>query len=184
VTGQHSLRRDLLFRGFDIGDGLLDRQLRCRHRLQLHSRDDVMKRSWNGWVWGGFGAALLAALSYVPVLARFPLTRDFPWVNLLLFLAAGWLLGKGLRRAFRQPEKYRGKVIGTVFSVVSLALFGLFSWGVFVVARALPPAQAALRVGQRAPDFTLSDTDGRPVTLTQLRQGKRAVLLIFYRGYW
>jgi peroxiredoxin len=42
----------------------------------------------------------------------------------------------------------------------------------------------ALRVGQQAPDFALADVDGRTLTLSQLRQAKRGVLLIFYRGYW
>ena len=52
-------------------------------------------------------------------------------------------------------------------------------------------------VGQRVPDFTLSDTSGQPVSLDQLlapagsastsqsqAQAPNAVLLIFYRGYW
>lgn len=143
-----------------------------------------MKRSWNWRVWTGFGVAVLAAVSYIPVFARFPITRDFPWVNLLLFLVALFLLGAGLHRAFTQKEQYRGRIIGTIFGVLSLALFGLFAYGTFVGARQLPSRQSALRVGQQAPDFTLTAADGSPVSLSQLRQGKRAVLLIFYRGYW
>ena len=34
-----------------------------------------------------------------------------------------------------------------------------------------------------APDFTLPDQDGRPVTLSSFR-GKGPVLLVFYRGHW
>lgn len=38
---------------------------------------------------------------------------------------------------------------------------------------------AALKVGDRAPDFTLPDTEGRPVTLSRLlRDGP--VILAFY----
>ena len=143
-----------------------------------------MKRRWNWRVWTGFGVAVLAAISFVPIFAHFPITRDFPWANLLLFLAAGYLLAAGLRRAFTQKESYRGKVSGTIFTVLSLALFALFAYGTFVAARHLPSGQSALRVGQQAADFTLTAADGTPVTLSQLRQGKRAVLLIFYRGYW
>jgi peroxiredoxin len=57
--------------------------------------------------------------------------------------------------------------------------------------RQLPPSNGAPRVGQKAPDFTLPDTDGNPVTLSKLfepgaggGEGARSALLIFYRGYW
>jgi ABC-type transport system involved in cytochrome c biogenesis permease subunit len=143
-----------------------------------------VKRSWNGLVWVGFVVALFAAFSYIPLFIRFPLTRDVPWVNLLLFLCAGCLLAIGLYRAFAQSSQYRGKVSGIILGALSLAIFGLFCFGTFYIARTLPSGQTALRVGQQAPDFALTDVDGRQVSLSQLQQGKRAVLLIFYRGYW
>ncbi len=90
-----------------------------------------MRRSWNWTVWAGFGVALLAAFSYIPIFSRFPSTRDFPWVNLLLFLAAGCLLATGVHRAFAQAGKYRGRINGTVISLLSFILFGLFCFGVF-----------------------------------------------------
>src|SRR5207248_3203385 len=113
-----------------------------------------------------------------------PSTRDVPWVNLLLYLMSGCLLATGLYRAFAQAGKYRGKISGVVLTLLSLTLFGLFCFGAFFEARHLPPAESALRVGQQAPDFTLAAGDGKSVTLSQLRQGNRAVLLIFYRGSW
>jgi cytochrome oxidase Cu insertion factor (SCO1/SenC/PrrC family) len=143
-----------------------------------------MKRSWNWLLWAGFAVALAAAFSYVPVFLWFPITRDFPWANLLLFVAAGCLLGAGLRRAFAQPGRYRGKVSGPILAGISLVLCGLFGFGTYYVARSLPPGSTALPVGRTAPDFQLADAQGRPVTLSQLRQDRRAVLLIFYRGYW
>ena len=143
-----------------------------------------MKRNWNCLVWTGFVVSLLAAFSYIPVFVPLPITRDFPWVNLLLFLTAGCLLAVGLYRAFAQPDKYRGKVSGPVLAALSLAIFALFYYGAFYEARHLPSGLNALRVGQQAPDFALSDIEGRTVTLSELRQTKRAVLLIFYRGYW
>jgi hypothetical protein len=143
-----------------------------------------MRRSWNWTVWAGFGVALLAAFSYIPFFSRFPSTRDFPWVNLLLFLAAGCLLATGVYRAFAQAGRYRGRISSTVISLLSFILFGLFCFGVFYEGRNIPPPGNALRVGQRAPDFMLTGVDGSSVTLSQLRQGNRAVLLIFYRGYW
>ena len=39
-----------------------------------------------------------------------------------------------------------------------------------------------IKAGDAAPDFTLEDQDGKPVTLSDYR-GK-TVVLVFYRGYW
>jgi peroxiredoxin Q/BCP len=38
---------------------------------------------------------------------------------------------------------------------------------------------SSLKVGDKAPDFTLPDTDGKPVTLSQLLQ-QGPVILAFY----
>jgi cytochrome oxidase Cu insertion factor (SCO1/SenC/PrrC family) len=38
------------------------------------------------------------------------------------------------------------------------------------------------KVGQRAPDFTLVDQNGKKVSLSAARGHK--VVLVFYRGYW
>src|SRR5690242_3900027 len=44
-------------------------------------------------------------------------------------------------------------------------------------------ADSALKEGEQAPDFTLPDALGHPVTLSQvLTQGP--VIIIFYRGQW
>jgi len=45
------------------------------------------------------------------------------------------------------------------------------------------PRAAPVGVGDMAPDFTLTDQDGRGHTLSAER-GKRPVILIFYRGHW
>ena len=142
-----------------------------------------MKRNWNGFVWAGFAVVLLAAFSFL-FLIRFPAMRDFPWLNLLLFAAGALLLAAGLRRAFLQPDRYRGKVTGVILSLLSLAIFGLFYYGTFVLTADIRSASGAPRAGATAPDFTLSDATGRPVALSDLLKKNRAVLLIFYRGYW
>ena len=38
-----------------------------------------------------------------------------------------------------------------------------------------------LKVGEIAPDFTLSDQNGKQTTLSK---AKMPVVLVFYRGYW
>jgi cytochrome oxidase Cu insertion factor (SCO1/SenC/PrrC family) len=40
-----------------------------------------------------------------------------------------------------------------------------------------------VKTGERAPDFTLTDQNGSSHTLSAERS-KRAVVLVFYRGYW
>ena len=143
-----------------------------------------MRRHWNIPIWAGFAIVLLALFSYLPVFSLFPFTRDFPWVNLLLFLAGFFLLALGLKHAFREPKDYRGKIAGSILAVLSLAICGLFCFGIFFASKDVPHADNAPRVGQLAPDFTLASADGSQVALSDLLKRNRAVLLIFYRGYW
>jgi hypothetical protein len=143
-----------------------------------------MKRRHNILLWAGFVVVLLAVGTYIPIFAVFAVTRDVPWVNYLLFLAGGVSLALGLRRAFRQPELYRGKVLGSMLAVLSLLLFVFFCYGIFYAAKAVPTPADAVRVGQAAPDFTLANWDGKRVNLSERLRNNRAVVLIFYRGYW
>jgi AhpC/TSA family len=143
-----------------------------------------MKRKWNWPIWVGFLFVLAAFLSYSSFFARFPVTRDFPWANLLLFAAGGILLVVGLVRAFGKPKVYRGKIFGLILSVLSVLMFGLFSYVMFYELRQVPAFTAAPRVGQRAPEFTLPDQNDKRVTLTDLVSNSKATLLIFYRGFW
>ncbi len=150
-----------------------------------------MKRRWNILMWVGFLVVLSAPLTYATVFARFPITRDFPWATLLIFGAGLFLIGRGLRGAYREPQVYRGKIAGTILMSLSLALVAFFGFEIFYVARQLPPSEGAPRVGQKAPDFTLLDEDGNQVTLGELLddagngpEPANGVVLIFYRGFW
>ncbi len=150
-----------------------------------------MKRRWNLPVWLGFLIVLAAAFTYVPVFARFPATRDFPWANLLMFGAGLALIARGLRRAFREPQLYRGKVSGSILMGLGVGLLAFFCFGLFYLVRQLPASKGAPGVGQRARDFALPDKDGNPVTLSKLLDAGASgadrlngVLLVFYRGYW
>jgi predicted benzoate:H+ symporter BenE len=69
-----------------------------------------MKRRWNLALWAGFLLVLAGLFSYIPLFVLFPLTRDFPWANLLILAAGGVLLGKGLTQAFTRPEAYCGVI--------------------------------------------------------------------------
>ncbi|MGH9428258.1 MAG: hypothetical protein ACRD2L_18390, partial [Terriglobia bacterium] len=133
---------------------------------------------------------LVAFLSYFFVFVWVPVTRDFPWANLLLFALAAVLLLVGLRRAFSPDRPRRSKVAGAILTTLSVAIFGFFIFAIFISARHLPSSHGAPQVSQKAPDFTLSDTNGEPVSLSELLaspvNGKtpKGALLVFYRGYW
>jgi hypothetical protein len=145
---------------------------------------EAVKRNWNWRIWVGFLVVLAGLFSYPLLLIDYPITRDFPWLNLILFATGLVLLGAGLLRAYRKPDLYRGRIIGPIVTLLSLAGIGMFCYGLLVVARQLPPSPNAPRVGQKVPDFTLPDQDGKPFALAELLPASRATLLIFYRGYW
>ena len=90
----------------------------------------------------------------------------------------------GLFRAFGKAQVYRGKIFGPILATLAILMFGLFSYVLFYELREVPPSTAAPRVGQKAPDFTLPDQDGKDVALSELFGRSKAVALIFYRGFW
>lgn len=147
-------------------------------------------RSFNWPVWAGLLLSVVAFISYFFVFVRYPVTRDFPWANLLLFAGAAALLLVGVRRAFAPERRLGAKVAGSVAAALGVAVFGFFVFTTLVMSRWMPAAEGAPEVGQKAPEFSLSDTDGRPVSLSELLStpvsGKapKGVLLVFYRGHW
>lgn len=151
---------------------------------------DPIARRWNWPLWAGFVLNFLAFFSYFVFFARFPLTRNFPWANLLLFVIAEALLAVGLIRAFSRAEVYRGKIVGPILSSLSALVLAAFVFLIFVFARRLPASSNAPHVGTKAPAFTLLDTSNKPTSLTDLLTtpqngaAPKGVLLVFYRGYW
>jgi cytochrome oxidase Cu insertion factor (SCO1/SenC/PrrC family) len=60
-----------------------------------------------------------------------------------------------------------------------LALLALLALPVVAAAQAPAPPKTHLKVGDAAPDFTLTDTSGKPVKLSDFK-GKKNVVLAFY----
>jgi hypothetical protein len=151
---------------------------------------NIKRINWPLWL--GFLVTLVAFLSYFFIFVEFPSTRDFPWANLVLFLIAGVLLFIGLRRGFApdRPHPRRSKIVSSIFSLLSVAVFAMFIFIIFIGGRWLPASKGAPQVGQRVPEFTLPDTSGKQVSLNELLttpingNAPKGVLLIFYRGYW
>jgi hypothetical protein len=102
----------------------------------------------------------------------------------LLFAIGAALLIAGLFRAFGRPQLYRGKIFGPILTAIALFLFAFFSYEIFYVLRQVPLSAQAPHVGEKAPEFTLLDQNEKPIALADLLAGSRAVVLIFYRGFW
>ena len=143
-----------------------------------------LKRRRNILSWAGFAIVLVALVSYLPFFAVFPATRDIPWANYLLFVIGGALLAVGVRRAFRDPEIYRGKISGPILAALSFLLFAFFVASVTYFAKQIPAAETALGVSQKAPPFVLVDTAERQVSSADLLKDHRGLVVVFYRGYW
>lgn len=157
----------------------------------------VRKRTLAPWM--GLLLTVLGVLSNGLPFTGFP-AAPVPWISLLLSLMGFLVVLFGLWRAFGQSTAYQGRLSSAVaagFSLLFLAGTVVFFWS----ARHIPAESAAApQVGQRVPDFTLPDSTGRSVSLTELFSGTagpgsggpgsagtvppKALLLVFYRGYW
>ena len=148
-----------------------------------------MKRI-NWQIWAGFILSLVAGFSYPFVFVQWPITREFPWANLILFAIAIVLLFLGLRRAFKPDKRIVSKILSSFATVFGVFMLAALLFVIFVMGSWLPKSSAAPQVGQRAPEFTLTGANEKPVTLAQLltepfnNKPPKGVLLIFYRGYW
>ena len=142
-----------------------------------------MDRRRNVALWVGFGIVLVGLASYIPVFVPYPITRDIPWANYLLFVAGVVFLAIGLTRAYGDPQHYRGRISGAILTVLSSMMIGVFFWALSA-AKQIPASADAPKVGQSAPPFVLTSSDGKQVSLNDLLKGHRGAVLIFYRGYW
>ncbi len=141
-----------------------------------------MPRRRNHAIWLGALITPVGMLSYFMYFYQFPSLRDFPWLNLSL-VGLGLLLSfAGVRRAFGAASPYGGKIAASSGLVWSLLLALLFNSYVFFLSYQLPEETGITRSLSAAPDFTLKNQRGEPVSLSDYRG--RKVVLTFYRGHW
>ena len=153
---------------------------------------DLIERPHLRGLWLGFLFAAAAVLCNAIFFLNPPAQRALPWLSVVFALIALPMLAQGAKQAFARPGSLAIKVLCSVVLVVSLGFVGITALA-FVHARHLPSAREAPQVGDQAPEFTLADTTGQPVSLAQLFEAvpidaqavpPKDVLLIFYRGYW
>jgi hypothetical protein len=153
----------------------------------------MKSKKFNWQIWAGFLLSLAASLSYPLVFVRWPITRDFPWATLLLYGVAAGLLVVGVKRAFASGRTRKSKIAASILATLSVVIIGLFLFSILIMARWLPAAHGAPQVGQKAPEFSLADANGKTISLSELLSSPingqqvskpKGVLLIFYRGYW
>jgi hypothetical protein len=149
------------------------------------------RRRRNAVLWYGLLITLFGVITqffYFLRPAR-AISHLLPWINLVLPPIGLAFLFMGLARAFSQSTLYSGKIWGSCVTVIVLVLVA-GNIVLFQKTRNVPNSTSAPQIGQRLPEFTLSDSNGHPTSLSQLLSASgdgprpRAVLLVFYRGYW
>ena len=147
-------------------------------------------RKLNWPIWLGLLLSIFAFFSYPLIFVNWASTRDFPWVNFILFAIADVLIVIGVRRAFAPGRRVISKIVSAIVALFSGLVLAAFIFVAFVASRQLPPSANAPQVGQKAPEFNLVDVNNKPVSLAEVLSqpinGKtpKGALLIFYRGYW
>ena len=149
-----------------------------------------MMRKINWLLWLGLLIGVLAFVSYPLLFVNWAATRDFPWANIVLFIIGDLFLVLGIRRAFAPGRRVFSKIVAALVTAISALVFVAFILMAFVAARWLPASTGAPQLSQKAPEFTLNDTNDKAVSLAELlsqpvnNRPAKGVLLIFYRGYW
>jgi hypothetical protein len=145
----------------------------------------------NSALWSGLLITLVGIATHFFYFLRppRPISHALPWINLLLPAIGLIFLLIGLARAFSRSGVYSGKIWGSFVTVTALVLLA-GNMVLFQKTRDVPNSAGAPQIGQRLPEFTLSDSSGQPTSLSQLFAASadaarpKAVLLVFYRGYW
>ena len=132
-----------------------------------------MRRTWLAVI--SLVLALGAPIGYA-LLIRVPLVRNHPGAYVAAFALA---MAVAIVAVARGHGRRWPAWIALGVSAILLLAGGWFN---YVVAR-VPAGVTVLRVGERPPDFTLPDAEGKPVSLADFR-GRKPVVVVFYRGYW
>ncbi|HEY6347802.1 MAG TPA: hypothetical protein VI636_00185 [Candidatus Angelobacter sp.] len=148
----------------------------------------TQERRSSSLLWWGLLITVLGFLSNF--LYWLPIPQGvIPWINLFVPLIGLVLLALGLLRSWSGASLWL-KGLGAFLGLLSAVVLTFSVW-IFFRARDVPRSGGAPQVGQKVPDFTLQDSTGQPVSLSQMLANPianstrpKALLLVFYRGYW
>ena len=133
-------------------------------------------------VWLGLMITLAGALSYFLVFARFATLRDYPVLNVALVLLGTLYSLAGSWQVLRRTGWWSGKGLAVVGSMLACGMTGLFYYYLFFLSYQLPATSTVPSLQTVAPNWTLSDQNGKSVSLSHYRSSN--VVLVFYRGHW
>ena len=150
--------------------------------MDAERKTETVKRAHNHFLWLGPVVVFAGAVSYFLFFARFAALRDFPWVNLPIVLGGVLISLVGARRVFGGRVGLGRRLVAALVAGFSVGVAVLFGYYVFGLSYHVPkPTDVAMGL-TAAPEFALSDQEGRQVRLSDFR-GRRLVLS-FYRGHW
>ncbi len=156
---------------------------------------EMTQRQRNWLPLTGLLLVMLSIFSNALFFVAAPGQKVIPALSVALAVVGVLCAVVGVLRSFRQTQVYGGKVSSSILGVITMFL-GLFIVLGSMGMRKLPDSAAAPQPGQKAPNFTLADTNGNKVSMAQLlgkandaassstSTAPKSVLLIFYRGYW
>ena len=131
----------------------------------------VSRSRGRGYFWAGLAVCVLGIAAVVVQFAvGIPKT---PWYSPVLATIGALLLLLALARRFTIPR---------VLGLLLVAGFAGLQWYFFGVMMKLPDYKGP-EAGRPVPAFTATLADGRTLQDSDLRDGKRSIL-VFFRGRW
>jgi hypothetical protein len=170
------------------------------------------QRNWAPWL--GLLFAVAAMLSNAAFFLGLPGPKLIAWLGVALAIAALVCAVIGVMRAFRQPQVYGGKVSSSILGVLSLLICGLVAIAAVTsralpvatnapqVGQKVPDFTLADTSGNKvslgqllgkadssipasAMPASANNSTGQTIPAgMSTATPTRAVLLVFYRGYW
>jgi len=120
----------------------------------------------------GLALVVVAPVAYVPLMSN-ATARATGWPAFVVaglgIALAGWAAARDARKRTR------------ACAVLAVLVTAAWTW-LFFGAMRLPPSDTLAKL-TTAPDFTLPDELGHPISLRDAR-ARGPVLLVFYRGWW